>query len=91
MRVTYVGRIEHLWMVTRGRLPVDGGRGAPRYRRPRHAGATRRRVNILIAVQLRVGRSVRRWVRPLATAELRVEEERLITRWNLRRVGWNRG
>lgn len=91
IRVTYVGRTEHLWMVTKGRLPSGGGRGGQRYGMPRHAGATRQRVNILVAEQLRAGRLVRHWVRPLPAMELRAEEERLITVWDLRRVGWNRG
>lgn len=89
--MTYVGRTEHLWMVTKGQLPGSGGRGGQRYGRPQHAGATRQRVNILIAEQLREGRSVRHWVRPGPVNELRAEEERLITEWDLRRVGWNRG
>jgi hypothetical protein len=92
IRVTYVGLTEHLWMVTKGRLPGSGGaRGGQRYGRPRHAGVTRQRVNILIAGQLRSGRVVRHWVRTLPVAALRAEEERLINSWNLRRVGWNRG
>ena len=91
MRVTYVGLTEHLWMVTRGQLPDGSARGGQRYGRPRHAGATRQRINILIAEQLRIGREVRHWVRPLHATALRVEEERLITVWSLRRVGWNRG
>jgi hypothetical protein len=92
IRVTYVGLTEHLWMVTKGRLPGGGGaRGGQRYGRPRHAGVTRQRVNILIAGQLCAGRVVRHWVRPLPTAVLRAEEERLITSWDLRHVGWNRG
>jgi len=91
MRVAYVGLTEHLWMVTKGRLPGGGARGGQRYGRPRHAGATRQRVNILIAEQLRAGRLVRHWVRKLPLAMLRAEEERFITGWDLRRVGWNRG
>jgi hypothetical protein len=87
-RVVYT----HLWMVTKGRLPDGGGaRGGQRYGRPKHAGATRRRVNILIAAQLRAGRQVRHWVRPLPALDLRAEEERLITTWELRTYGWNRG
>jgi hypothetical protein len=91
MRVAYVGRTEHLWMVTKGRLPGGGARGGQRYGRPRHAGATRRRVNILIAEQLRAGRVVRHWICQLPSAALRAEEERFITSWDLRRCGWNRG
>lgn len=92
IRVAYVGLTAHLWMVTKGRLPDGGGaRGGQRYGRPRHAGVTRQRVNILIAEQLRAGRVVRHWVRQLPETALRAEEERLITSWDLRRVGWNRG
>jgi hypothetical protein len=92
LRVAYVGLTGHLWMVTKGRLPGSGGaRGGQRYGRPRHAGVTRQRVNILIAGQLRSGRVVRHWVRPLPAAALRAEEERLITSWNLRQAGWNLG
>ncbi len=79
LRVAYVGLAEHLWMVTKGRLPDGGARGGQRYGRPRHAGATRQRVNILIAEQLRAGRLVRHWVSQLSLAALRAEEERLIT------------
>jgi len=90
IRVAYVGLTGHLWMVTKGRLPGSGGaRGGQRYGRPQHAGVTRQRVNILIAEQLRSGRIVRHWVRPLPAAALRAEEERLITSWNLRQAGWN--
>jgi hypothetical protein len=92
LRVVYVGVTSHLWMVTKGRLPGGGGaRGGQRYGRPRHAGVTRQRVNVLIAAQLRAGRQVRHWVRPLPAPDLRSEEERLITTWQLRTYGWNRG
>lgn len=50
LRVAYVGLTGHLWMVTNGRLPGGAGaRRGQRYARPRHAGATRHRVNVLIA------------------------------------------
>jgi hypothetical protein len=92
LRVVYVGLTTHLWMVTKGHLPGGAGaRGGQRYGRPRHAGLTRQRVNVLIAEQLRAGRLVRHWVRPVPKARLRDEEERLIAAWNLRRAGWNRG
>jgi uncharacterized protein (UPF0548 family) len=91
MRVVYVGRTSHLWMVTRGQLPGSVARGGQRYGRPRHAGQTRQRVNILIAGQLRAGRWVRHWTCPLPVAALRAEEERFIVGWDLRRCGWNRG
>jgi hypothetical protein len=92
LRVVYVGLTSHLWMVTKGHLPgCAGARGGQRYGRPRHAGVTRQRVNVLIAEQLRAGRLVRHWVCPVPKAILRNEEERLIAGWNLRRVGWNRG
>jgi hypothetical protein len=90
--VAYVGRTAHVWMVTKGYLPRSGGaRGGQRYGRPVHAGATRQRVNILVAAQIAAGRRVRHWVRPLAEPMLAGEEERLIGRWRLREVGWNRG
>lgn len=92
LRVAYVGLTEHLWMVTKGHLPGGAGaRGGQRYGRPKHAGVTRKRVNILIAEQLRAGRLVRHWVLSLPGVALRAEEERLIIDWDLRRVGWNRG
>jgi hypothetical protein len=91
LRVAYVGLTSHLWMVTKGRLPGgQGARGGQRYGRPRHADATRQRVNILIAEQVRVGRRVRHWVRPTPAAALRAEQERLISSWRLRQNGWNR-
>ena len=97
--VVYVGLTSHLSMVTRGILPRVGARGGQRYGRPQHAGATRKRVNIELAAQLGPGRSVRHWVRPMtagATAAdtkrlLHDGEERLILKWRLREVGWNRG
>lgn len=92
MRVAYIGQTSHLWMVTKGRLPRgEGARGGQRYGCPKHVGVTRQRVNVLIAGQLRMGCQVRHWVRPLPAPALRAEEERLITSWDLRRNGWNRG
>ncbi len=100
LRVMYVGLTEELWMVTRGRLPTGGARPGQRYGRPRYAGVTRQRINALIAVRHAAGDLVRHWVRPLADppddrAAIRVrllqDEQRLISEWNLRRVGWNRG
>lgn len=79
-------------MVTKGRLPRPAGaRDGQRYGRPKYAGITRQRVNILVAAQLAAGRRVRHWLRPLPEPLLREEEERLIQRWQLREVGWNRG
>lgn len=97
--VVYAGLTKHLWMVTRGRLPSGESRGAQRYGRPKHAGQTRRHVNVLAAEQFRLGRVVAHWVRPFDSrpsvedlyARLREEEEDLIVRWRLREVGWNRG
>lgn len=99
--VTYVGMTEHLWMVTKGHLPRSGGaRGGQRYGRPKHAGATRKRINCLVAEQIRLGRKVRHWLRPLQPAvaaqvatrsTLLAQEAELIERWHLRKVGWNRG
>jgi hypothetical protein len=99
-RVAYVGLTEELWMVTKGRLPTGGARGGQRYGRPRYAGVTRQRVNTLIAAQLQAGRVVRHWLRPLVDDlpdrsglrhRLLHAEQALILRWDLRRVGWNRG
>lgn len=90
--VVYVGMTTHLWMITKGRLPGQGGaRGPQRYGRAKHAGATRRRVNIAIAEQIRAGRRVRHWLLPLLEPQLRLQEEALIQRWQLRTLGWNRG
>lgn len=98
--VAYVGLTEELWMVTKGRLPAGGARGGQRYGRPRYAGVTRQRINCLVAEQLRLGRTVRHWVRPLhdqpddrQTLRRRLfdAEQELISHWDLRRVGWNRG
>jgi len=101
MVVTYVGMTEHLWMVTKGHLPRSGGaRGGQRYGRPKHAGATRKRINCLVAEQIRLGRKVRHWLRPLqptvgaqvaTRSTLLAQEAELIERWHLRSVGWNRG
>jgi hypothetical protein len=102
LHVTYVGQTEELWMVTKGRLPAGPSRSRPaqRYGRPRYAGITRQRINVLIAEQLQSGRTVRHWVQPLANApaspddlrgHLTQAEEALIQRWRLRHVGWNRG
>jgi hypothetical protein len=90
--VAYVGRTSHLWMVTKGRLPHSAGaRPGQRYGRPKYAGGTRQRVNVLVAAEVAAGRRVRHWLRPLAAADLAGEEERLIQLWRLRQVGWNRG
>lgn len=90
--VAYVGLTTHLWMVTKGRLPRSGGaRGGQRYGRPTHAGVTRQRINVLIALEIGKGHRVRHWLRPMPDASLAVEEEALIRRWRLRELGWNRG
>lgn len=99
VRICYVGMTSHLWMVTKGRLPRgEGARPGQRYGRPGYAGVTRQRINAMIGEQLRMGRTVRHWVRPVALepgAEvapvLRGLEEKLIVRFDLRRRGWNRG
>lgn len=92
LRVTYVGLTSHLWMVTKGRLPDGSARGGQRYGRPKHAGTTRTRVNVLVAEQLTLGRTVRHWVRlALDVEELPALEESLIRKWDLRLSGWNRG
>ncbi len=97
LRVVYVGMTTHLWMVTRGVLPGSVPRPAQRYGRPRHAGVTRRRVNILATRAIAAHWTPHHWVTPHETsavdlpAILRSEEEKLIVKWNLRGDGWNRG
>lgn len=88
-------------MVTKGRLPDGRSRPAQRYGRPKYAGVTRQRINLLAAEQLETGHRLRHWVRPISPPEsdsaaalkgrLIREEEELILRWRLREVGWNRG
>lgn len=96
----YVGLTEELWMVTKGRLPGGGARPGQRYGRPRYAGVTRQRINTLIAPLAAAGELMRHWVKPVSDppldrSELRAllldEEQELISRWALRRDGWNRG
>jgi hypothetical protein len=100
LRVLYVGLTEELWMITKGRLPTGGARPGQRYGRPRYAGVTRQRVNALIAGRLARGETIGHWVRPLAdppsdraaTRQRLLElEQQLISQWDLRRLGWNRG
>lgn len=99
LHVAYVGMTEHLWMVTKGRLPTGEARGGQRYGRPKHAGVTRERINVLVTEQVRLGRRVRHWLRPIPDGDggedlrsrLLREEEALIQRWQLRSTGWNRG
>ena len=99
LRVFYVGMTSHLWMVTRGQLPGGIARGGQRYGRPKHAGSTRQRVNAEVARLAADGWTCSHWLRAVeaptdpASLEvlLRSEESRLIARWNLRVVGWNRG
>lgn len=92
LRVTYVGMTSHLWMVTKGRLPRSGGsRGGQRYGRPKHAGETRKRINVEAAEQILIGRTVNHWIKLVKLEDLRKSEERLIVLWNLRNTGWNRG
>jgi hypothetical protein len=90
--VTYVGKTDHLAMVTKGRRPGarNLGRGGQRYGRPLYSGDTRRYVNTCATIELVAGKRVRHWLRPLALEQLRTEEEALIERWGLREVGWNR-
>lgn len=94
-RVTYVGMTSHLWMVTKGALPRGGGaRAGNRYGRYRYAGATRARVNALVAGARRAECEVTHWLSARAMSsplELAQLEEDLITRWRLRESGWNIG
>lgn len=98
LRVAYVGLSTHLWMIAKGQLPGGVGRGGQRYGRPKHAGVTRKRVNVEVAGARAEGLHVRHWLRPMtvppgaeASTFLRHEEERLILMWALRTSGWNRG
>ena len=100
LRVAYVGMTTHLWMVTKGLLPRGGGaRGGQRYGRPIHAAETRQRINVQIARALGEGWTVMHWVKPFDGISLGPDpkqalltaEAELIQRWDLRRVGWNRG
>ena len=99
LRVFYVGMTSHLWMVAKGKLPGGIARGGQRYGRPKHAGTTRRRVNAEVARLAAAGWRFSQWLRAVEApadpaaleALLRVEESRLIARWDLRIVGWNRG
>ena len=99
LRVSYVGLTGHLWMVTKGVLPRGGGaRGPQRYGRHKHAGPTRAFVNSQVAAAKQAGFDVSHWLSPRSVppganprAFLRGPEEELITRWELRRTGWNRG
>lgn len=91
LRVTYVGMTSHLWMVTKGRLPRGGGaRGGNRYGRPKHAGETRKRINVEAAEQIRFGRTVNHWVKLVQQENLTKAEADLIKLWDLRKTGWNR-
>lgn len=90
--VTYVGLTRHLWMVTKGCVPRSGGaRPGQRYGRPKYAGVTRQRVNVLVTAEVAAGRTVRHWVCPKPAGELAAAEEALIVKWQLRQKGWNRG
>lgn len=92
LHVTYVGKTDHLWMVTKGLLPRGGGpRGGNRYGHPVHAGVTRKRINALVAEQVTRGRTVQHWLAPWPIERLATDEEAFIARWKLRVVGWNRG
>lgn len=97
VHVVYVGMTEHLLMVTNGMLPGGQARGGQRYGRPRHAGATRQRVNRMITRAVSEGWLPRHWVKPYPAgdgatlrARLRDDEAALILRWNLTEDGWNR-
>jgi predicted ArsR family transcriptional regulator len=98
LRVFYVGMTSHLWMVAKGQLPGGVARGGQRYGRPKHAGATRQRVNAEVARMSTDGWTFSHWLRaveapvgtPALETLLRAEEARLINIWDLRVVGWNR-
>lgn len=72
---------------------VGRPRGGQRYGRPKHAGGTRKRVNVALAERYEAGNRVVIWVRPhqgIARAELRRVEEETIRRWDLRSCALNR-
>ena len=100
LHVTYASLTTHLWMVTKGRLPTSASRPGQRYGRPKYAGTTRQRVNLLVTAELRRGHTVLHWMRALPDAPvdptelaelLKRDEEALTQRWHLRQCGWNRG
>lgn len=99
LRVYYVGMTSHLWMVAKGQLPGGIARGGQRYGRPKHAGTTRQRVNAEVARMTADGWTFSHWLRAIEVPPdaamleslLHAEESRLISMWNLRVVGWNRG
>lgn len=95
LHVVYVGKTSHLWMVTKGTLPRGGGaRAGNRYGRHKYAGATRVRVNALVAEARQSGCDVTHWLSPrpsLSASQLGALEEDLIAGWRLRETGWNVG
>lgn len=95
IEVRYVGKTEHLWMVTLGKRPPNQPRGGQRYGRPRHAGDTRQWVSAGLSPQAASGLTVRQWVRPVPStsdlgAVLLKREREDIARWDSRRLGLNR-
>ena len=69
MAVVYVGLTTWLPMVALG---VKGGMARPgqRYGRPKYAGQTRQRINVLVAHEVAAGRTIRHWLRPFAAVGL---------------------
>lgn len=91
LRVVYVGRTEHLWMVTKGTLPQGLSRPGQRYGRPKWAGVTRERINAHVTAAVADGLVVTHWVCARQPDEdLDLIERNLIKRWDLVRCGWNR-
>jgi hypothetical protein len=95
--VVYVGLTSNLWMVAKGQLQGGIGRGGQRYGRPKHAGETRKRVNVEITRARLDGLEIHHWMKPMAipsgeqvATHLRRAEVRLIEKWSLRTAGWNR-
>lgn len=89
---TYVGQTRQLCMVTHGRAADGAARGGQHYGRPKYAGQTRKRVNLLVRERIVAGMAATHWVKPMAgadKAELMAAEERAIRGWALREVGWN--
>jgi hypothetical protein len=98
LRVMYVGLSTQLSGIAAGTDSHGNARGGQRYGRPRHAGATRKRINAEVARLVEDGQTVTHWFARLLVPEndepgefLRQQEEKLILQWRLRTAGWNRG
>ena len=98
LAVMYVGMTTHPWMVTKGMLPEGWGKSGQRYGRPNHArhhaSADQhgdRKSRVVRAERRAVGATASATPQGDAGGFPRIEEEKLIPRWDLRRRDWNRG